>query len=219
MGGNSPKGLLYEQFARVGKALSNSHRLEILEFLAQGGKSVEKLAEIAGLTVANTSQHLQALRHAGLVSARKESQRVFYTISDDSIINLISALRQVAEKNLAEVDVIVNSFFKVKDGIEPVSPDELLKRMDEGLVTVLDVRPPDEYAAGHLPGAVNVLVKDLEKYMKEFDPKSEIVAYCRGPYCMLSFDAVEKLRKKGFKARRLEDGFPEWKKAGRPVAK
>ncbi len=219
MGGNSPKGLLYEQFARVGKALSNSHRLEILEFLAQGGKSVEKLAEIAGLTVANTSQHLQALRHAGLVSARKESQKVFYTISDDSIIDLIGALRRVAEKNLAEVDVIVNSFFKVKDGMEPVSPDELLKRMDEGLVTVLDVRPPDEYAAGHLPGAVNVLVKDLEKYMKEFDPKSEIVAYCRGPYCVLSFDAVEKLRKKGFKARRLEDGFPEWKKAGRPVAK
>ncbi len=219
MGGNSPKGLLYEQFARVGKALSNSHRLEILEFLAQGGKSVEKLAEIAGLTVANTSQHLQALRHAGLVSARKESQRVFYTMSDDSIIDLISALRKVAERNLAEVDVIVNSFFKVKDGMEPVSPDELLKRMDEGLVTVLDVRPPDEYAAGHLPGAVNVLVKDLDNYMKEFDPKSEIVAYCRGPYCVLSFDAVEKLRKKGFKARRLEDGFPEWKKAGRPVAK
>jgi rhodanese-related sulfurtransferase/DNA-binding transcriptional ArsR family regulator len=219
MGGNSPKGLLYEQFARVGKALSNSHRLEILEFLAQGGKSVEKLAEIAGLTVANTSQHLQALRHAGLVSARKESQKVFYTISDDSIIDLIGALRHVAEKNLAEVDVIVNSFFKVKDDMEPLSPDELLKRIDEGFVTVLDVRPPDEYAAGHLPGAVNVMVKDLEKYMKEFDPKSEIVAYCRGPYCLMSFDAVEKLRKKGFKARRLEDGFPEWKKAGRPVAK
>lgn len=219
MSGGGPKSRLFEQFSRVGKALSNSHRLEILEFLAQGEKSVERLSEISGMSFANTSQHLQHLRLAGLVASRKEGQRVFYSLSDDGIIDLMGAIRKISQKNIAEVDQIVNTFFLVKDNMEPVSHEELLKRIHDGLVTVLDVRPPDEYKAGHIPGSINVPLKELDKYMKEFDPNSEVIAYCRGPYCLLSFDAVEKLRQKGFKAKRLEDGFPEWKKAGHPVEK
>jgi len=219
MSNASPKSRLYEQFSRVGKALSNPHRLELLEFIAQGEKSVERLAEISGMTVANTSQHLQHLRHAGLVSTRKESQRVFYSLTDDMIVDLMGLLRKISQKNLAEVELIVNTFFKSKDSLEPITHADLLKRIKAGLVTILDVRPPDEFAAGHIPGSINVPLKELERYAREFSANTEVVAYCRGPYCMLSFDAVEQLRKKGFKAKRLEDGFPEWKKAGFPVEK
>lgn len=219
MSANSPKSRLFEQFSRVGKALSNSHRLEMLEFLAQGEKSVERLAEVSGISIANTSQHLQQLRSAGLVVSRKDGQRVFYALSDDGIIDLMGSIRKISQKNLAEVDQIVNTFFLVKDKMEPVTHSDLMERIKKGQVTVVDVRPPDEYKAGHIPGSINVPLKELDKYVKEFDPKSEVIAYCRGPYCLLSFDAVEKLRQLGFKAKRLEDGFPEWKKAGHPVEK
>ena len=215
----SPKKQLFEQLARVGKAVSHSNRLELLEFLAQGEKSVEALANVAGLSLANTSQHLQNLRSAGLVNSRKSGQKILYKLSDESVVDLLNLLRMIAEKNIAEVEQLINLYLKSKDNMEPVPARELLKRAKNGLVTVLDVRPPDEYAAGHIPGAINVAVRDLEKFIKEIDSDKEIVAYCRGAYCLMSYDAVVKLRKKGFQARRLEEGFPEWKRAGLPVDK
>lgn len=210
---------LFAQFARVGKALSNGNRLELLEFIAQGERSVEELARVAGLTVANTSQHLQQLRQAGLVACRKEGLKVYYRISDDDVLALFATLRQVAERHLAEVDQLVQTYLTTRDALEPLARHELLERVRDGLVTVLDVRPPEEYAAGHLPGAVNVPLSHLEEHLDELDQEHEVVAYCRGPHCILAFEAVARLRERGFAARRLEDGFPEWKLAGLPVEK
>ncbi|HEB72754.1 MAG TPA: metalloregulator ArsR/SmtB family transcription factor, partial [Nitrospirae bacterium] len=200
-----------------GKALSNGNRLEMLEYLAQGERSVDSLATIAKLSVANTSQHLQLLRQSGLVNARKEGQRVLYSIADDSVLELLESLRKTAGKSLAEVELLLNSYWKVKDSLEPVPADELMKRSEQGLVTIYDVRPPEEFNAGHIPGSINVPLKELEKQLKDAPKDKEIVAYCRGPHCVLAFDAVASMRVKGFNARRLEDGFPEWKRAGRPV--
>ena len=208
---------LFAQFARVGKALSNGNRLELLEFLAQGERSVEQLSTVAGLTVANTSQHLQQLRHAGMVICRKEGLKVYYSISGDDIITLLDALRAVGERHVTDVQHLINTYLTVKDNLEPVPRAELMERARNGLVTVMDVRPPEEYAAGHIPGAVNISLKDLEKWIKKLDKNQEIVAYCRGPHCVLAFDAVARLREKGIKARRMEDGYPEWKTAGFPV--
>ena len=208
---------LFAQFARVGKALSNANRLELLEFLAQGERSVEALARVSGLSVANTSQHLQQLRQAGLVTCRKDGLRVYYSLSGDDVVALLDALRAVAERHLAEVDKLVNTYLTVKDSLEPVPAQELLERARQGLVTVIDVRPPEEYAAGHLPGAVNIPLAELEQRLHELDPGQEIVAYCRGPHCVLAFDAVARLRERGLRARRLENGYPEWKLAGLPV--
>ena len=210
---------LFAQFARVGKALSNANRLELIEFLAQGERSVDELAKVSGLSVANTSQHLQQLRQAGLVVSRKQGLKVFYSLSGDDVIGLLEAVRDVAKRHLAEVNQLVETYLTVKDNLEAVPASELLERVRRGLVTVVDVRPPEEYAAGHLPGAVNVPLNELEQHLDEIDPQQEVVAYCRGPHCVLAFDAVARLREKGLKARRLEDGFPEWKKAGRPVEK
>ncbi|MHB8745240.1 MAG: ArsR/SmtB family transcription factor [Gammaproteobacteria bacterium] len=209
---------LFHQFARIGKALASPNRLELLEFIAQGERTVEALAAVASLSVANTSQHLQQLRQAGLITARKEGQYVYYRLAGDDVLVLLNTLREVAEQRLAEVERLVNSFLTVKDNLEPVPAGELLKRARAGLVTVLDVRPREEYAAGHLGGALNVPLAELEKHLDKFPADKEIVAYCRGPHCVLAFDAVARLRKHGFKARRLEHGFPEWKLAGRPVA-
>ncbi|MDH3887747.1 MAG: rhodanese-like domain-containing protein, partial [Gammaproteobacteria bacterium] len=161
--------------------------------------------------------HLQQLRQAGLVSCRKEGLKVFYSLSGDDVIELFDALRGVAGRHVAEVEKLVNTYLTVKDELEPVPRQELLERVRNGLVTVLDVRPPQEYAAGHVPGAVNVPLSELEQHIKDLNPKQEIVAYCRGPHCVLAFDAVASLREKGLKARRLEDGYPEWKTAGLPV--
>jgi len=208
---------LFTQFARAGKALSNGNRLELLEYIAQGERSVDKLAMVSGLTVANTSQHLQQLRQAGLVSSRKEGLKVFYSLSGDDVIGLLNAVRGVAERHVADVERLVNTYLTVKDELEPLPRKELLERVRDGLVTVLDVRPPEEYAAGHVPGAANVPLSELKHYLKNLNPKQEIVAYCRGPHCVLAFDAVVRLRKKGLKARRLEDGYPEWKTAGLPI--
>jgi rhodanese-related sulfurtransferase/DNA-binding MarR family transcriptional regulator len=217
MSRNNFKHDLFAQFARTGKALSNGNRLELLEYIAQSERSVDALAKVSGLTVANTSQHLQQLRQAGLVSSRKEGLKVFYTLSGDDVIGLLDALRGVAERHVADVERLVNTYLTVKDELEPLPRQELLERVRDGLVTVLDVRPPEEYAAGHVPGAVNVPLSELERYLKALNPKQEIVAYCRGPHCVLAYDAVASIRKKGLKARRLEDGFPEWKIAGLPV--
>lgn len=208
---------LFAQFARVGKALSNGNRLELLEFLAQGERSVEELSKVAGLTVANTSQHLQQLRQAGLVSTRKEGLKVFYRISGDDVVGLLDALRLVAERHVADVERLVNTYLTVKDSLEPIPRAELLERVRDDLVTVVDVRPPEEYAAGHVPGAVNIPLSELEERLDELNETQEVVAYCRGPHCVLAFDAVARLREKGLKARRLEDGYPEWKTAGLPI--
>ncbi|HHI93983.1 MAG TPA: metalloregulator ArsR/SmtB family transcription factor [Gammaproteobacteria bacterium] len=208
---------LFIQFARVGKALSNGNRLELLEFLAQGERSVDELAKVSGLTVANTSQHLQQLRQAGLIISRKQGLKVFYRLSGDDVLNLFEALRAVAGRHVAEVERLVNTFLLVKDRLEPISREELLERTRQGRVTVLDVRPPEEFAAGHVPGAVNIPLSELEGCLQKLDPYQEIVAYCRGPHCVLAFDAVAQLRARGLNARRLQDGFPEWKLAGLPV--
>jgi rhodanese-related sulfurtransferase/DNA-binding transcriptional ArsR family regulator len=214
----NPKLALFTQFAAVAKSLAHAHRLELLEQLAQGERSVEVLAQRTGLSVANASQHLQQLRRAGIVAARREGKFVFYTLADDAVLDLLSALRRIAERNSAEVERVIRSYFSNRDSMQPVSRQELLERSRAGVVTVLDVRPPDEFALGHLPGAVNIPLRELAARLRELDPTIEIVAYCRGAYCVLSFEAVAALRARGFKVRRLEDGFPEWRAAGLPVA-
>ncbi|MGD8933592.1 MAG: metalloregulator ArsR/SmtB family transcription factor [Gammaproteobacteria bacterium] len=208
---------LFTQFATVGKALGSGNRLELLELLAQGERCVEDLATVSGLSVANTSRHLQQLRQAGLILSRKQGLKVFYRVSGDDVIALLDALRNVAERHVADVERLVNTYLTVKDSLEPVPRAELLARVQDDLVTVIDVRPTVEYAAGHVAGATNIPLSELEQHLDQLDPEQEIVAYCRGPHCVLAFDAVAKLREKGFRARRLQDGFPEWKTAGLPV--
>lgn len=208
---------VFAQLARVGKVLSSGNRLELLEFVAQGPRSVEELATMTRLSVANASKHLQELRRAGLVRARKEGLRVFYEVAGPDVVGLIAALGRVAETRLAELEQLVRTYITDRDDLEPIPAAELLKRVKLGLVTVLDVRPAEEYAAGHLPGAINIPVEDLAKRLNKLPKRLEVIAYCRGPYCLLSVDAVALLRGKGLKARRLENGFPEWKAAGLPV--
>jgi rhodanese-related sulfurtransferase len=208
---------IFTNLARIGTALSSPTRIEFLELLAQAERNVEQLANLTGATVANTSQHLQKLRQAGLIVGRKEGLYVFYRLAGDQVVGLLSALGQVGEAYLAEVERIVRTYLTQKDDLEPVPAKELLERARKGLVTVLDVRPPEEYAAGHLPGAINIPIHELEKRLRDLPKGREVVAYCRGPYCLMSYDAVAMLRKKGMKARRLEAGMPEWRLAGLPV--
>ncbi len=208
---------LFNQFSRVAKAMSNGYRLELLEFLAQGERSVDALAKVAGLSVANTSQHLQQLLQAGLVSNRKEGHKVYYNLTGMDVVELMGSLRNVAERHLADVGRLVNDYLTVKDNLEPISASQLLERTKDGLVTVLDVRPREEYDAGHLPGAVNIPAQELEQQLNNLADHQEVVAYCRGPHCVLAFDAVEKLKAKGISARRLNGGMPEWKLEGYPV--
>ncbi|MCU7933546.1 MAG: metalloregulator ArsR/SmtB family transcription factor [Candidatus Thiodiazotropha sp. (ex Dulcina madagascariensis)] len=208
---------LFSEFARVAKAMSSGYRLELLELLAQGERSVDALAQVSGLTLANTSQHLQQLRQAGLVANRKQGHKVFYRLSGMDVLALLGSLREVGERHLADVDRLVDDYLKIKDSLEPVPAGELLERAREGLVTVLDVRPAEEYASGHLPGAINIPLGELEKQLDTLDPEHEIIAYCRGPHCVLAFDAVSKLRENGLTARRLDGGLPEWKLEGLPV--
>jgi ArsR family transcriptional regulator len=217
MSSGNAKRELYGQFAAVAKAIGNEHRLELLELVAQGERSVEALAEHSGLSIANASQHLQHLRRAGLASSRRQGKFVLYRLADDAVLAMLAAMRKVAERNLGEVERILRSYFYERDNLEPVTRAELRRRMQRGLVTLLDVRPADEFALGHLPGARNVPLSQLERHLAKLDRRTEIVAYCRGPYCVLSFEAVARLRRRGFKARRLEDGLPEWRAAGLPV--
>jgi ArsR family transcriptional regulator len=169
------------------------------------------------LSIANTSQHLQHLRRAGLVASRRNGKFILYYLSDETVLKLLASLRHVAERNIAEVGQVVRGYFADRDTMEPVSREELLERSHAGLVTILDVRPTDEFAQGHLPHALNIPLNDLSARLAELDPKQEIVAYCRSTYCVLSFEAIATLRARGFKARRLEEGFPEWKAAGLPL--
>jgi rhodanese-related sulfurtransferase/biotin operon repressor len=208
---------LYQQLARVAQALASDARLQLLEFVSQTERSVDELAAMTGLSMANCSKHLQSLRQAGLVVARKEGLRVYYALAGDDVSLLLNSLRGVAEHRVAEVDRLLRTWLAHRDEMEPVPAAELLERAKKGLVTVLDVRPAEEYAAGHLPGAINVPIGKLESYLSKLPKRKEVVAYCRGPYCLMSFDAVETLRKRGWKARRLQDGFPEWRAAGLPV--
>lgn len=218
MSTQSPKFSLFVQFAKIAKTLGHPHRLELLEQLAQGERSVEILADRTGLSVANASQHLQKMRQAGLASMRREKNFIYYRLADEKILDILAALRRVAERSNAEVEHVVRSYFKRRDEMEPVSRKELLKRMQAKGVMVLDVRPADEFALGHLPGAVNIPLRELKSRLSKLKPRQEIVAYCRGEYCVLSFEAVALLRAKGFRARRLEEGLPEWRAAGLPIA-
>ena len=217
MSSGNPKRDLYVQFAAVAKAIGNEHRLELLELVAQGERSVEALAERSGLSIANASQHLQHLRRAGLVTARRHAKFVLYHLADDAVLTMLSGIHKVAERNVGEVERILRSYFDARDDLEPVTRAELQRRMKRGLVTVLDVRPEEEFELGHLPGARNIPLSQLKRRLAKLDRKTEIVAYCRGPYCVLAFEAVALLRERGFKVHRLEGGYPEWKAAGLPV--
>jgi rhodanese-related sulfurtransferase/DNA-binding HxlR family transcriptional regulator len=206
--------------ADVAKALGHAHRVELIEQLAQGPRSVEALAERIGLNVANASQHLQHLRRTGLVSTQRDGKRVVYRLADEAetnIVSLLGALRHVAEHTVAAMERIVTAYFRARDQLEPVAAAELLTRLRDGNAVLLDVRPEDEYGLGHLPGALNIPLRQLEQRLSELSHEHEIIAYCRGPYCVLSFEAVAALRAHGFSVRRFEAGFPEWKAAGLPI--
>lgn len=217
MSSENPKHTLFDRFAEVAKALGHGRRLEILELAAQGEPSVEVVAERTGLSIANASQHLHRLRRAGLLASRRDGKYVRYRLNDPAVVDLLMGLRRVTERNVAEVREIIGGYFRERDAMEPVSRKELMRRLKDGVVTVLDVRSEDEYAAGHLPNALNIPLRDLARRLREIPKKREIVAYCRGPYCVLAFEAVALLRRRGFKVRRLEDGYPEWAVSGLPV--
>jgi DNA-binding transcriptional ArsR family regulator/rhodanese-related sulfurtransferase len=212
------KDRLYGQLARLGKALSNPHRLEMLELLAQGERTVDSLAMEIGLSLANASQHLQALRQAALVESRKNGLFVYYRLADPDVFELSKVIRSVAERRLAELDRLVHDHFGNRASAEPVPMDELLKRARSRQVVILDTRPASEYIAGHIPGALSVPVDDLQRRLKELTKGKDYVAYCRGPYCIYADRAVEILQAKGRRARRLVEGFPEWRSAGFPVS-
>jgi rhodanese-related sulfurtransferase/DNA-binding transcriptional ArsR family regulator len=217
MSHSAAKLSLLNQFAAVGKAMSNPNRVYLIEILAQSERNVESLAKAAHLTIANASQHLQHLRRAGLVSARKSGTQVLYRLSGDDVIHLLNALRASGRRHVAEVEAVVASYMNRQDGMEPVSREELLRRMRERSVIVLDVRPEEEFLAGHLPGAINMPLTEMKRRLRRLPPGYEIVAYCRGEYCLFAYDAVAFLRGKGYRARRLIDGYPEWRMAGLPV--
>ena len=218
MSSTGPKQAIYVNLAEVAQALGHAHRLELLEHLAQGIRSVEELSARAHLTFANTSRHLQILRRARLVETERSGKYVLYRLAGDAeVVTLIKALGRVGERNVAEIGRVVTDYFQARDALQAVSRDELVARLHDHLVTVLDVRPEDEFALGHLPGALNIPLAELERRLSELSKSREVIAYCRGPYCVLSFEAVAALRARGYRVRRLEDGYPEWKAAGLPV--
>ncbi|HUY22506.1 MAG TPA: metalloregulator ArsR/SmtB family transcription factor [Acidimicrobiales bacterium] len=218
MDGREAKDRLYEQFARTAKAAASPKRIELMEVLAQGEHTVEALAEATGMGVTNTSAHLQVLRGARLVETRKDGTKVFYRLASDEVAAFVVTLRDLARSRLAEVDQVVRDYFTARDALEPVSRDELIDRTARGDVVILDVRPPEEFVAGHIPGALSVPLDRLDATLVRLPKRAQIVAYCRGPYCVLAPQAVEQLRARGYKARRLAEGMPEWRLAGLPVA-
>jgi rhodanese-related sulfurtransferase/predicted transcriptional regulator len=213
-----PKRALFEHLALIARALGSGARLELLDFLGQGERSVEDLARVAGLGVANASKHLQQLKAAGLVQARRDGKRIRYVMTDDRVLDAVAALRGIAEARNRAVEDLLGSYLGQRDALEPVPALELLERVRDGLATVIDVRPPEEFAQGHIPGALNIPLDQLERRLGEIPGDREAVAYCRGPWCVLSFEAVARLRAAGRAARRLNDGWPEWRKAGLPAA-
>jgi rhodanese-related sulfurtransferase/DNA-binding transcriptional ArsR family regulator len=216
--GREAKDRLYEAFAATAKAAASPKRIEVLELLAQGERTVEALARATGMGVTNTSAHLQLLRHARLVDTRKDGTRVFYRLAGDEVAAFVAVLRDLARSRLAEVDQVVRDYFGARDALEPVSRAELAERAGRGDVVILDVRPEEEFAAGHIPAAVSVPLERLDAALAGLPEGAQIVAYCRGPYCVLAVQAVERLRARGFQARRLDGGMPEWRLAGLPVA-
>ncbi|KAB2842076.1 MAG: metalloregulator ArsR/SmtB family transcription factor [Burkholderiales bacterium] len=213
----SPKKQIFEHLARVGKGLSHAVRLELLEAMGQGERSVDALAKVCGLPIANASHHLLLLKDCGLAVSRKEGLQVFYRLSDPEVALMVAAARRIAERQLAEVERIVRENFASRDALAPVRREQLLKMARRGDAVVIDVRPESEYLAGHIAGAINVPVDSLPRFLKKLPKEQEIVAYCRGPYCLLAIEAVELLRKKGYSARRLEEGFPEWVAQALPI--
>ena len=218
MDGRQAKDRLYAQFAQTAKALASAQRIELLELLAQRERTVEALATASGLKLNNTSAHLQILRRAGLVEARKEATKVYYRLAGDEVAALVVALRDLTRARVAEVEKVVDDYFRIRDALEPLTQAELVERAERGQVVILDVRPTEEFLAGHIPGALSVPLDELDAALGSLPRRAEIVAYCRGPCCVVSPLAVERLRAHGFKARRLEDGMPAWRLAGRPVA-
>jgi rhodanese-related sulfurtransferase/biotin operon repressor len=219
MGDRAAKTALFDEFGRIGKALASGRRIELLDVLANGERSVEGLARETGLSVANTSQHLQLLRQAGLVSTRREGTSVYYRLAAPEVFELWRNLRALAATRLAEVEQLAAAYLGARDELEPLTRAELARRLRDGdRLVVLDVRPTEEHQANHIPGAVSIPVTELHRRLRELPPDREIVAYCRGPYCAYAHDAVATLRAEGFQARRLEDGLPEWQAAGLPVA-
>jgi rhodanese-related sulfurtransferase/DNA-binding transcriptional ArsR family regulator len=215
--GREFKDRLYDQLGRIARGLDSPRRLEMLEVLAQGERSVEELAGQTSLSFANASRHLQVLRGARLVEARKDGLRVYYRLAEPEVYDAVRAVRGLAERRLAELDVLVRTYLKSRDELEALPREELLRRAREGSVMVIDVRPPEEYRAGHIRGAVSLPLDQLERRIRELPARKEIVAYCRGPYCLMAYHAVEKLRARGRRARRLAEGLPEWRAAGLPV--
>lgn len=211
------KKAVYEQLARIGKAVASPPRLELLDLLCQGPRTVEALAREAALSVANTSQHLQILHAARLVDAHKEGLFVTYRLADQRVCEFYQALRTLAESRLAEIEAIVRQFNNGRESMEAVEKQALLERVRRGEVIVLDVRPPEEYRAGHIPGAVSIPLKELRSHLAKLPRRREIAAYCRGPYCVLAVEAVKLLRANGFRAVRMEHGVPEWRAEGFPV--
>ena len=212
------KDRLYEVFARTAQSAASPKRIELLELLAQGERSVESLATATGMGVTNTSAHLQVLGRSRLVETRKAGTMVFYRLSGDDVAGFLVVLRNLARLRLPEVEQVVRDYFAARDALEPVSREELVTRSERGEVVILDVRPAQEFAAGHIPGALSVPLDELETALVHLPRGHEIVAYCRGPYCVLAPQAVERLRARGYRVRRLADGFPEWRLAGLPVA-
>jgi len=213
-----PKKALFGHLARVAKALASPGRLELLETLAQGERSVDALSKASGMSVANTSHHLQTLREGGLVQSRREGLQMIYDLSDGEIPKLLSGIGHIAERQVAEVEHIVRESFDRRDGFTLVKREELMRMLKKGEAMVIDVRPESEFRAGHIAGAVNIPIESLPQRLKTLPPEQEIIAYCRGPYCLFAIEAIEQLRKQGLNARRLEDGFPEWKAERLPIA-
>jgi rhodanese-related sulfurtransferase/DNA-binding transcriptional ArsR family regulator len=217
MHGRDFKDALFEQFARIAAAFASPKRIEIIDVLAQGERNVETLARETSLSVANTSRHLQILKTANLVASHKEGLQVVYRLADPMVLGAYRVLQALSEARLAEVDRLVRDYFTSTDGLEPVRRDELLRRVRSGDVMVLDVRPPEEYAAGHIAGALSLPLAELRRRLADLPTGTTIVAYCRGPYCVLAAEAVRLLRQRGFDAKRLSDGYPEWRDAGLPI--
>ena len=211
------KHAVFAGLAEVARAMASPHRIEIVEVLGQGERSVEGVAARVGLSVANASQHLRLMRQAGVLASRRDGKHVLYRLADPAVVDLLSALGRLGERNQADVRAVMTGYFHDRDALEPVTRADLVERLRDGLVTVLDVRPEDEFAAGRLPSALNIPLGDLLRRLDDLPMDREVVAYCRGAYCVLAFEAVALLREHGFKVRRLEDGFPEWEAAGMVV--
>ena len=217
MGNRAAKDALYEGFAEVAKALASGRRAEIVDVLAQGGRSVDEIAVEIDQSVANTSHHLRAMARTGLLTTRREGTRIFYALASDRVSELWSALRDVAAEHAAGLERLVDAYLGERDGLDSIDRDELVRRIRRGDVVILDVRPHAEFSSGHIAGATSVPITELRKHIKALPKDAEVVAYCRGPYCVYADDAVRELTRRGFRARRLQDGFPEWKRAGLPI--